>query len=728
MSVTIIIPVLGPYSEFCACITSLQKHTDLKANTLMAVGDTDKYAQHFSFLPSDATTLHIKESFDFAHVLNRAIQNTETDVVILNADTILTQSWLEKLLACALSNKNIATICPYSSFNIMEPDKICDYAQIAESAAVKAYPSIPNTLGVCTYIRRDAFDAVGGFCANTFGGGYGENSDFCQMVSDIGYINVLCEDTVIHCTKSISFSCSAPQHSFVSLPNPDIFGTHHPLCLPQDMIRLVAILQNKKKTILQVVSRSCHEDAIDNLGGTQMHVKDLLTYFKDSETFNIIELGMDNGFVRVTVYSNEDRLCFFFKYTQNDTYSTFFTKELSDIFATVLDGFGVDIVHVHHTLHLSLDIYYLAKDRGLPLFASLHDYYIICPFINLVDYTGVFCLLKNNIPDCDTCIRNRSETKNSAAYIHRWRKEHQTALLLCDKIFAPSDYVPEVIGDFFPDVAKKIEVIPHGVNLPICDIPTKLEHPHAPLRVAFLGALFQRKGSRLAYELMCSDAPDIDWYTIGLVGDEDILQLNKSNVHHLGSYQRADLPRIFAENSIDLVLLFSIFPETFSYTLSESLACFIPTVCTDIGALGQRSRAMDCGWILSSSPNSEEVLHTLRHISANPDEYARVLQNVHDLHMKTIDEMCAEYMVIYNNIPPATHTPAIFTKNLAKLNIYNALKYAVLKEPATNHNDCDAKILSLESEISNIKNSITFRLLSQYQNAEQKLKTFFTKK
>ncbi|HEY3346080.1 MAG TPA: glycosyltransferase, partial [Nitrospirota bacterium] len=49
------------------------------------------------------------------------------------------------------------------------------------------------------------------------------------------------------------------------------------------------------------------------------------------------------------------------------------------IFKGLLDEFRPDIVHIHHLMGLSGGIVAAAKDAGIPVVVTLHDYWFICP-------------------------------------------------------------------------------------------------------------------------------------------------------------------------------------------------------------------------------------------------------------------------------------------------------------------------------------------------------------
>ncbi|MAE29607.1 MAG: hypothetical protein CMJ87_11620 [Planctomycetes bacterium] len=52
---------------------------------------------------------------------------------------------------------------------------------------------------------------------------------------------------------------------------------------------------------------------------------------------------------------------------------------VEELFAAELDAHEVDLVHIQHLLYLSCGLPRLARRRGLPVFFTLHDFYLQCP-------------------------------------------------------------------------------------------------------------------------------------------------------------------------------------------------------------------------------------------------------------------------------------------------------------------------------------------------------------
>ncbi|MFR3424178.1 MAG: glycosyltransferase [Lachnospiraceae bacterium] len=105
----------------------------------------------------------------------------------------------------------------------------------------------------------------------------------------------------------------------------------------------------------------------------------------------------------------------------------------------------------------------------------------------------------------------------------------------------------------------------------------------------------------------------------------------------------------FEDNEIDIICILPIWPETFSYTVSEAWLNGIPIVATDIGAVGERIRKTGGGWLVKPDASPDEVMQLLHHIIDHPEEYQAKKEIVDDMEMKTVEQMCEEYRKFTGN-------------------------------------------------------------------------------
>ena len=147
----------------------------------------------------------------FAAAVNTGIDATANDVVLLNSDTEVHGDWLRRLRDCAHRAPAIGTVTPFSN-----DATICSYPfprwrrglppglgladldDLFARANAGEVEDLPTGVGFCLLITRPCLTAVGHFDTARFGGGYGEETDFCQRARAAGWRNVLCADTFVY--------------------------------------------------------------------------------------------------------------------------------------------------------------------------------------------------------------------------------------------------------------------------------------------------------------------------------------------------------------------------------------------------------------------------------------------------------------------------------------------------------------------------------------------------
>ena len=220
----IVIPVYNAYDDLVECLESIYKYTNLDEIMLILINDNSSDSRIKSYLDEQRKkrgihVIHNINNEGFSANINKGFDEAGgADVIILNSDTVVTKGWIQKIKKCAYSRKEIGTVTPLSNnatlcsvpevFEMNEiqgSQTIDDVSELIEKFSIRKYPEIPVGHGFCMYIKREVIDIVGQFDAETFKKGYGEENDFCNRVIQLGYTNVMCDDTYIYHKGTKSF-------------------------------------------------------------------------------------------------------------------------------------------------------------------------------------------------------------------------------------------------------------------------------------------------------------------------------------------------------------------------------------------------------------------------------------------------------------------------------------------------------------------------------------------
>lgn len=746
--IDIIIPIYNAYEELVKCINSVCRHSDFSKCRLILIDDcsTDERISSYLASLSDSNNIIMKNDNNrgFSENVNLGFeQSEENDVVLLNSDTIVTAGWLDKIYACAYLKRdtgmvsplsNSATICSIPEFcrdNPLPSGYTADtFGELVEKVSLHRYPQLSVCVGFCMYIKREVIRLVGRFDAETFERGYGEECDFCYRARLLGYKSVLADDTFVYHSGTASFLPETKQklaeeheriliNRYPELTDENkVFYTSNPIKEIQDNIKLAIALNNGKKNILFFSHRDFAEGTYDNIGGTQYHIKDLKNVFV--EQYNIVILTRNYDRLRITMYSTDCECYSEIFVGKASKVPEKFNSDLKRIYEVILKSYNIDLIHVHHIKELSQDIFYVADELNIPVVFTVHDYYGICPSVKLLDCKRKYCEGGNASDKCRACLARNEEIEfevpEAVPFIEDWRKSYLEALTKCSRIIFPSSAARKIYEKFYGEISSRFCVIEHGTVITKSEThilgngkrrnkERENRKTGREFRVAFVGGLNEAKGSAVIRELIKKKDKNIKWYVFGGTNEYDIRNHKSENYEFLDWYDRDTITDTLKEKHIDLICILPIWPETFCYVLSETLAAGIPVLATDIGALSNRIDELECGWKIAYESNSEAIWKKISEISKDEESYQKVVNHIEKLDLKTVDDMGKEYKALYSNLLRDNKTE------------HKSIDFNEFFEISGLHNSTvsDEDYRNTVRELENLKNSYGYRITQYLQ-------------
>ncbi|MDD5404524.1 MAG: glycosyltransferase [Sulfuricella sp.] len=186
----------------------------------------------------------------------------------------------------------------------------------------------------------------------------------------------------------------------------------------------------------------------------------------------------------------------------------------------------------------------------------------------------------------------------------------------------------------------RFEIIAHG-HASDFHPPSPGKHAtHARLRVLVLGQLSASKGFALLLAVIDEIVSSAEVFLLGC-GELGEYFRGRENVHIVSRYEVNELPGLVADIAPDIGLLLSIWPETFSYTLSELMQLGVPVLATNVGGFADRIKQDITGFL--TEPDAAILRAKLCWLNNNRDSILRVRSNLLALNPKTPAEMVAEY-------------------------------------------------------------------------------------
>ncbi len=208
-SATIVIPAWNEWELTRSCLETLRPTLALRDQVVVVDnGSVDGTSEGLRRFPWVRVVRHA-ENTGFAAGCNSGAAGATGDVVVfLNNDTLLPSRWLDGLLR-PFEDSSVGATGPRSNF-VSGPQLVPDVPYSADRTAEmqrfartwrqehrgQTSPT-ERLVGFCLAVRREAFEAVGGF-SEGFGLGEAEDDDLCLRLVDAGHRLLITHESFVH--------------------------------------------------------------------------------------------------------------------------------------------------------------------------------------------------------------------------------------------------------------------------------------------------------------------------------------------------------------------------------------------------------------------------------------------------------------------------------------------------------------------------------------------------
>ena len=604
LTVDIVIPAYKGLAATKRCLKSVLADTNRPPGRIIVIDDASPEPALSAWLAGQAAKgrvvlLRNKKNMGFVASVNRGMRDAgSNDVVLLNSDTEVPAGWLPRLAAQAYRAPRIAsvspfsnnaTICGYPRIDGSDLPFDCSVAQIdaaCQQVNTGRSVDVPTTVGFCMYIRRAALDAVGLFDEAAFGRGYGEENDFCLRAAANGWSHRLACDVFVYHEGAVSFGDETDARVGEAMK---IILARYPTYLDQvarhalrndvGPYRMAVTASLFAASGLPVILLVCH----DLGGGVRHHVDALVRRLAARAHCLLLSATTRGSELSVPAIDGHPVLDL--------------PAERLDDLARVLGSAGVSRVHIHHLSGMDMDVRTLIHRLDIGFDLTVHDYFGICPQVNLLPWLdGQYCG-EPGPAACNACIADRPS--HGARDILAWRLEHAWQFREADRIICPSNDVRDRLVRF--GLGERTIVAPHEA---VSAGPWKL-HPVKPrtakLRVALIGILAPHKGAAVVEAVLEAANPALlEFHLIGDVEDE-FPEAARERIHIGGRYKETDLPALIRSVRPHVLWFPASWPETYSYTITAGIETGLPIVASRLGALPERLAGRALTWLVEPS-------------------------------------------------------------------------------------------------------------------------------
>lgn len=227
ITVDVIVCVHNALEDVKECLISLQENNTFSYRIIIV--DDGSQVETQSFLANycaenKITLIRNEKAQGYTVAANQGLRESTADyVVLLNSDTIVTDSWIEKMVNLFKKHPKTGITSPLSNaaswqtvpdmksgddwkVNTLPDGMSVEFMnRVVELSSEEKYPVVSGLNGFCFMICRKVINSIGYLDEETFQTGYGEETDYCIRASRGGFELRVLDNTYIFHEKSKSF-------------------------------------------------------------------------------------------------------------------------------------------------------------------------------------------------------------------------------------------------------------------------------------------------------------------------------------------------------------------------------------------------------------------------------------------------------------------------------------------------------------------------------------------
>lgn len=605
----VVIPVHGGTMRVLACLDSVlaTRHRPI------VIDDTSPEPQLAQALEDLARHGHIQlirnqRNLGFAGSANHGMRAAgDSDVVLLNSDTLVAPGWLEELRAIAYSAPDAGTVTPLSNDAtiLSYPDVAGGNAvpDLAATARIDALArrvnggsevEIPVGVGFCLYVRRACLDEVGLFRGDVFAQGYGEENDFCLRARHLGWRHLAAPGVFVahvggHSFGSTGHHLRARNEVLLERMHPGyakLIDAHikaDPLAPARWRLDLARWRASRRRGGRSVV-------LITHIGGGGV----------ERQIAASVERHHANRHRAIVLRPSrapDGRQCV----TVSDGVAAGFPNlryALPDelpVLQRLLAAERPVAVELHHMIGHHPSILDLVSSLGAPYDVHVHDYAWLCARVALVGPTQRYCG-EPEVTQCEACVADAGNLIDEEIPVAALRQRSARLLAGARRVLTPSDDAAARIRRHFPRIRPSVQ--PHENDAALAEPRAIVARREC--RVCVIGAIGIHKGYQVVLDC-ARDAAErslpLEFVVVGHTIDDRRL-LATGRVFVTGTFTPDEAVTLIKAQDATLALLPSIFPETWCLSLGEAWRAGLHVAAFDIGAQAERIRRTGRGFLM----------------------------------------------------------------------------------------------------------------------------------
>jgi len=357
-------------------------------------------------------------------------------------------------------------------------------------------------------------------------------------------------------------------------------------------------------------------------------------------------------------------------------------------FLSIMQKEKPDVVHFQHIIALSAHLLRIAKEAGSAVVLTLHDYFLLCHRVQLLKKDHRLCKGPLYGLECASCVDLASLPRDIRTtfflrlkdfipfpvikwtkrffippkyldepgyeVFHRYRFMYEI-LKIPEIILTPSRFVKDYFLKYYPFIEPKTTALPLGIfpDGSSDSSRRKTQSQDGRVRFCYFGNILPSKGLHVlieAFKTLPEGKASLTIYGSRNIWTETYYDQLKGLTNGLPvdfrpPFERENLSEALSDQ--DVVVLPSIWPETFSLMIREANRLGLPAIGSKIGAIPEAIEEGRNGFLFRPG-DVEDLKGCMLRFIREPSLIHKMASQMPRL--KTIEEHAQEMVAIYKRI------------------------------------------------------------------------------
>lgn len=305
-----------------------------------------------------------------------------------------------------------------------------------------------------------------------------------------------------------------------------------------------------------------------------------------------------------------------------------------------------DVIHVGHPMRVH-EFIWEAINLGIPYIITLTDFFMICPKYLLAPNDHSLCSGPQGGQACQLLCK-----EFSYQFITKRLALSEELLHNSKMVISPSLFLSTIINCEFNKL--KIQIIHHGIDQRYIDQNSRTYSKNSLITFGYAGTLIHHKGAHVllkAFDQIKYQNVYLEIYGAGIKAHEELIKrivTSNKHVNFHGKYSNEELGDIM--ESIDVMVVPSIWYENYPLVLHEALASCVPVIATNLGGMAEKIIDGINGYTFSPG-DTADLRKKMEIIIRNPTVLNGMKLNIkHNMVIPKVEQEAYEYNRIYQSI------------------------------------------------------------------------------